>query len=281
MKPSVERSACRSVVALSTCALALCAYVAPAFADADLDAQMKGAAVIKDDKDWKIALGAGARVAPEYEGADSFDVSPGPYVSVTWRNRIFLNTAQGLGVYARRNRHYRLGASIGYAAGRDEDEGRLLRGMGDVDPGARAQIFGALSLGGTPVGEVWAHAEVSRDFGASDGFQIEPGVSLHQRFGEDVRLSSILTASWSDGDYMDTFFSVTPAQSARSILPAYDAGAGFRRADLRISLTWEFAEHWFTRTAISGGILLGDAADSPVTETAFQPSAGLMVGYQF
>ncbi|RVC17620.1 MipA/OmpV family protein, partial [Mesorhizobium sp. M7A.F.Ca.AU.002.02.1.1] len=64
-------------------------------------------------------------------------------------------------------------------------------------------------------------------------------------------------------------------------LARYDAGAGLKRADFSISATYMLDENWMVRGEAGVGVLLGDAADSPVVVEKIQPSGMLLVGYRF
>jgi len=125
------------------------------------------------------------------------------------------------------------------------------------------------------------HADISQDFGGSDGLQIEPGATLMLPLSESVSLSTGLSATWASSDYMDAFFGVSGAQSARSGLPVYEASSGIKRADLKLAATWNVTEHWFATANAGVGYLLGDAADSPIVESEAQPSFGFLLGYRF
>lgn len=238
-------------------------------------AQTSGNSPVKSGE-WDITLGAGVMFVPEYEGADELAPLPIPLVDITWRDTVFLNTRNGLGTYLISTDQYRLGVSVGYAPGRDEDDSDRLRGLGDVDHAARGHLFGSYSFG-----PVRLHADISQDFGGSDGLQIEPGVTYIYPFSKSIQVSAGVSTTWASDDYMQTFFGVSSAQSARSGLSAFDAEAGFKRADLKIGANWNINDHWFSRANLGLGYLLGDAADSPITENEMQPSVGLSVGYKF
>ncbi|WP_162146117.1 MipA/OmpV family protein [Inquilinus limosus] len=226
--------------------------------------------------DWTFVLGAGARIGPSYEGSDHFSVTPGPFVSVNWRDRIFLDMEYGLGVNVVRTEALRLGLSIDMAPGRDEDDDDHLKGLGDIDAAARGHVFGSYSFGMVQLG-----LDIAKDFGGSEGLQIRPGVSVKVPLSESWTLSSGLSATWADDDYMQTFFGVSPSQSRRSGLERFDAGAGFKSLDFRVGLNWQISESWVAITSVNVGVLLGDAADSPITQSEVQPSVGLALGYRF
>ncbi|WP_225773439.1 MipA/OmpV family protein [Inquilinus sp. Marseille-Q2685] len=231
---------------------------------------------VRPDGDWTFVLGAGARVGPSYEGSDKFSVTPGPFVAINWRDRVFLDMERGIGVNIVRTDALRLGLSVGFAPGRDEDDEDHLRGLGDIDAAARGHLFGSYSFGMWQVG-----IDVAKDFGGSEGLQIRPGVSVKMPLSDTWTLSSGISATWADDDYMQTFFGVSPAQSRKSGLEHFDAGSGFKSVDFQIGLRWAFSENWFAMANVGVGVLLGDAADSPITESEVQPSVGLAVGYRF
>lgn len=226
--------------------------------------------------DWKVTLGAGALVMPEYDGSDEFTVYPIPYFSITWKDLVFLNLERGLGVYAYRDDRFQLGVSVGYARGRAEDSSDRLRGLGDIDDAARGNLFARYSLGSLSLG-----LDLTQDFGGTDGFQIRPNIGLNYALSKKVRLSPEVSVTWANDDYMQSYYGISPAQASRSGLQRFDAEAGFRRAEIRIAATWDITDRWFTTANVGFGYLLGDAADSPITDSRFQPSIGLFVGYKF
>lgn len=230
----------------------------------------------KPRENWQVTLGAGPLVAPDYEGSDEFTVFPIPLVSISWKDRIFLNLEHGLGVYAFRTDSFRIGVSVGYARGRDQDDSDRLRGLGDIDDAARGHLFARYSVGLANLG-----LDLSRDFGGTDGFQVRPSVGLKYALSKTVRLSPEISATWANDDYMQTYFGISSTQAGRSGLPRFDADAGFKRADLKIAATWDITDGWFTTTHIGLGYLLGDAADSPIADRRLQPSIGLFIGYKF
>lgn len=92
----------------------------------------------------------------------------------------------------------------------------------------------------------------------------------------------VSTAYGSD-DYMDAYFSVTPAQAAASAasLPSFDADAGFKNVSLELGADYRLTDRWTVTSKLGYSRLLGDAADSPVTAARNQWSGGLGLTYTF
>lgn len=231
---------------------------------------------------WSVTLGAGALLTPEYEGSDEMTVEPIPFVSVEWKDRVFFDVRRGLGVNVIRTDRFTMGLALGYRPGRDEDDNDRLRGLGDIDDAAQGNLFASYELGRyRGLGTVSIGAELEQDFGGGDGMTISPGIAFDHQLSNSVSLSTGLSATWASDDEMSTYFGITPEQAARSGLQAYEAEAGFKRADLDLALTWQISDRWFTRTHAGVGYLMGDAADSPITVEKVQPQVGFFVGYRF
>lgn len=223
---------------------------------------------------WNVVLGAGVLVAPKFEGSDELEVLPVPLVSATFGERVTLD-ARGLFVDLYAVDGFSFGAHVGYDLGRQEDDADHLRGLGDIGAGA---VFG-LTLA-YQLEPVKAYLSVDRIVGGSDGLLGTLGVEVSHR-QDRFLFSAGASTTWADEDYMEAYFGVTPAQSAASGLARYDADAGFKRIDLEASVTYRAWDHWLVRGQVGVGFLVGDAADSPVVQRGFQPSAMLLIGYSF
>ena len=226
--------------------------------------------------DWVIRLGAGFGVGPAYPGGRDYRVGPVPDVSITWRDTVFLDTGQGLGVTVINTPIIRLGASVWMRGGRDEDDADRLRGLGDIDTAVQARIFSRVALGPVDLG-----ATLARDFGGSDGLTVNLNLSSTFRVTERLRITPGIGTMIADDRYMATWFGVSPAQSARSGLPAFDAGAGFVSVGASLRAAYSLTQHWTLAAAVRVERLLGDAADSPITERRTAPGAMFLVNYRF
>lgn len=240
-----------------------------------------GAAVESEEPDFtdylarrQLTLGGGAILAPRYEGSDEFRTRPVPFVSLSFGESIVVDpTGLQFTVFRDENLSFRLRA--GYAPGRKEKDSDDLDGLGDIDAGA--------VIGGTAsyqLGRVELYGTLEKTIGGAEGLQATLGSAVTHREGRFL-FSAGGSATWADGTYMDAFFGVTPAQSARSGLSAYDPEAGLKRVDAEAFVTYLPSDHWIARAKVGVGYLLGDAADSPVVREEFQPSMLLMLGYRF
>ncbi|WP_018386939.1 MipA/OmpV family protein [Ancylobacter sp. FA202] len=223
---------------------------------------------------WNVVLGGGVLIAPTYEGSDEFDVQPVPFVTATLGEHVTIDP-RGVSVNVYSLGDLTLSGQLGYDTGRKQSDSDHLRGLGDIDMGG---VVGATLTYEWGAAEIYGSLE--RIVGGSDGTQATLGFKLAHDAGQ-FRVSAGVSTTWADEDYMQAYFGVTAAQSALSGLPRYEIGAGFKRVDLELAATYAFTEHWLVRGEVGLGYLLGDAADSPVVQEAFQPSVMLLVGYRF
>lgn len=226
--------------------------------------------------DWNVMVGAGAIYAPKFEGSDEFELVPIPMISATFGDRVTVDPS-GLTVDVLQSEGFKFSVKGGYelGGGRDEDDSRHLRGLGDIDAGA---VVGAqLSY---ELGPMEFYGSIDKTIGGSDGLLGQVGVNVSHHYDRFI-LSAGASATFADDNYMESYFGVTAAQSARSGLRQYEASAGLKRFDIEASVTYMATEHWIIRGQAGVGFLTGDAKDSPIVQNDVQPSAMLIVGYKF
>ncbi len=224
---------------------------------------------------WTFTVGAGVMVEPEYEGAESYSVIPVPFISIAYEDWFEFNP-EGLSAKVVETGDLRLDALVGYDLGRDEDDGDKLRGLGDIDFGVT--VGGRLSY---EIGGVELFTEVKKTIEGSEGLTAEFGAEITRPISEKLIVGLSASGTLADANYMQSYFGVTAAQSAASGLSEYEADAGLKSAEISASATYLVDENWFVRGEAELGVLLSDAADSPIVEREVQPAASLFVGYRF
>ena len=66
---------------------------------------------------------------------------------------------------------------------------------------------------------------------------------------------------------MDSFFGVTPAESAETGLPVFSPKAGWKDVSPALAAEYKFSDHWSTVASVQYVYLLNDAYVSPVPRT--------------
>lgn len=185
----------------------------------------------KKDPDWLVGIGAAAVVAPAFEGSEDYNLMAFPNISVTYKDDFFASVYDGIGYNVINSNGWRAGPIGKIRWGRDEEGGSpwrvagtetdALRGLGDVDTGFEAGVFGEYTWRQHLVTKI----EVRQGMGAHEGVVADAGVSYKNKYG-DVGYSFGPRMTWASEDYHDTYFGIDAGQSARSGLAQYDAESG-------------------------------------------------------
>ena len=259
-------------------ALAGSAYAQQWYKDAQSAPVVQPPQEAKETKNWNFVIGGGVGYAPTYEGSDKYHVLPIPVVNVDYNNGLFFaNIRNGIGSYLLRGENYKIGASLGFAPGRDEDEDtENLRGMGDVDASATVNFlaeydFGIMQLAGKLT------TSVSGDYGTTAELSAGTRYSLTRK----VALTGSVGTMWADKEHMSNRFGVTAAQSARSGYSQYDAESGIKSVGFSAGVSYLVTDKWTANLTFRGDKLLRNAADSPVVKDDFVPAAFLTTSYKF
>ncbi|MBI3285847.1 MAG: MipA/OmpV family protein [Burkholderiales bacterium] len=268
----------RHVLAFLTLSSAFLALPAFAADDGMLASPM---ASQRSNEQAEQAVGVGLGVGNRYFGSKSV-WRAGLLGEANFSNGVFLSTVDGIGYRFLNNYNgFSMAASIGGSDSRNESDGdsngrNRLQGMGDVKLRAAANLF------------------VNYDAGL---FHVNAG--LHQTLGERRGTSVDLTGRYdvlasktdlvqvsaglmyANKTEMQTFFGVTPAQSAASGNALYTPGAAL--AGSGAGLMWRHAinQNWVT-TLDAGVTRLGaSAADSPLVEHRTTAGVGGSIAYRF
>ena len=219
----------------------------------------------------RFTLRAGVTAQPEFPGSDDYFV--GPDLGFSFGSLEFGRFGIGDPDPELVRTGLGLRGSFNYVGERDSSEYEGLRGLDDVDAAFEVglglayrqdayQVFGDLRYGVTGhdalVGEVGADVF----FRPSDRLLVNAGPRV--LFAED--------------DYARTYFGVSPEESATSGLPAFEAEGGALSAGLEVGAFYRLDEDWGVEGAVTYDRLLGDAADSPITEAGSADQYGVRIG---
>lgn len=252
-------------------ATGLCLFVTlPATALAD-----EGSTIGQTLHDYNLTLGVGANFKPTYEGSSHLEVAPLPYFSAELFDRLTVDIT-GLDLKAYESGPFRLDLKAGYETGRSEDDDDALDGMGDVDFG-----FTGGARMSFDVGPADLFVSASKTMGGSDGLVGVVGIEARHAFSDRLSLEASLGLTMADSNYMESYFGVDAGQAARSGYAEYKPSAGLKSVNASIGVTWNVDENVFFTAKQSLGVLVGDAADSPLVEEKLQPKTMLMLGYRF
>ncbi len=234
------------------------AYAAPAFATDGLI-----------PAGTTVTVGAVAIAQPKYEGGKEYEVTGAPAFKFSGPNpfgsflKVDTRNINDIGLGILNIGNFSAGPALGYRFDREEDDGRLLRGLGDVDGGVLVGGFARYDF---------KPAYVRASYLTQVTGEEDAGGILRLQVGADFQavpqlfLKTFAAVEFADDDYMQTYFGVTAAQSASSGLVRYTPDSGAKSFHLGATAEYEFAPTWTAIAGIEYARLVGDAADSPVVE---------------
>lgn len=235
------------------------------------------------NEDWYLTIGVSGSAEPSYPGADSYGFRPGLIFSVRKASQlnVFRSIDDNPSFALFDTGNFRLGAVGRIDWGRDASDSSRLTGLGDVDPALEAGGFAEWYI----TDWLRTRAELRYGVGGFEGVRGLIGADVILPYGQ-WRFAVGPRLTYGGAGFMESYFSVTPAQSALATalgnpLPAYNASAGFDLVGVTAQLTYNFRNGFETGVFGSYGRLLGDAASSPITSDANQFAAGVSVSYTF
>ena len=232
--------------------------------------------VVQQPYDLIIELGGGAQVRPDYPGSKNYEFWPAGFITLHYLQ------VPGFGVVknARTNdQGWSFGPSFNIQSKRKSSDYPELFGLNDVDT--------TFELG-AKVGYTfeflrpWVAARYG--LGGHGGVVGETGLDVIFRPSPVFEWTIGPRATFANRDYMQTYFGVTPAESALSgTLAAYSPGGGFKSFGGEFTARYEFAPQWAVRGEFIYDKLIGDAADSPIVQVgnSNQYTAKLGLTYTF
>jgi len=232
---------------------------------------------------FRVSLGAGFAVRPDYTGSRSLVGMPLPLLDVRWRDTVFLSTAGGLpslGANLINTDGWRAGPVLRLRFPRDQKTNAVLRGMGNIGWTPEIGAFVEYRVGLVRLG-----AELRHGVGGHAGLVGEVRADLVLRPTDRLVLSVGPRLNLGNDSFTRRYFGVDQQQAARTGYAPYRPDGGLTSAGVAA-----FARYALTNSLSVSGIvefnrLQGGAAGSPLVRggrgNPNQVFAGLSLSYSF
>ena len=229
---------------------------------------------------YRYRIAAGAQWTPRYPGADDLQPSVMPNFDRVRGDTPFKFEApdDGFGIEIINTNGFAFGP-----VGNFEDA-RTAEDVGAALP----KVDFSIELGGVVKYELGdrfrLRGELRKGVTGHKGWIGNAGADLIFRDRDNWLFSVGPRITWSDNKYQDAWFSVAPADSAPSGLPAFDAGGGIQAYGATASFMAQVSGPWGISTYAKYDRLTGDAADSPIVQvhgSRDQFSFGAALTYTF
>lgn len=226
---------------------------------------------------FSLTLGVLGTVAPVYDGSDSYRFAAFPAIDLRYRDIAFASARDGLGLNLIRADWITAGPVVRYRFGRDADENRALRGLGDV--GGTVEVGVLANIGTGPL-RLRLEAAQGVNGDGHRGLQARADLTYAQPLGRRMLVSFGPSVSYGDSQFNQTYFGITRDQAARSGYAEYRPGAGIRDVGFGGSAVYRLGGGFALTAVAEVRRLLWDVADSPIVRDETQGFLGLGVSWR-
>ena len=238
------------------------------------------AAFAQDNADWRVRVGLGAQLLPEFVGADDFAVAPLFDLDFARGDNPFRFEAEddSFGIRLISTERFAFGPALNLEPSRtNSDVGApVVKVPTTFEAGAFADYF--------PTDSIRLRGEVRKGIGGHDGIVGSIGGDYIWRDGDRYVFSVGPRVLLSDSRYQRAYFGVTPAAALATGLPIYRPSGGIYGVAFATGLSYQFNPSWGVFGYGRYERLVGDAGKSPIVR-AFgsrnQFSAGIGLSYTF
>ena len=117
--------------------------------------------------------------------------------------------------------------------------------------------------------------------GRNGGISVNASLATQRRLSPEWMLVGSVGINAANERWAQTQFGITPAQSAASGLPIYTPGSGIRDVNAVIGVNYRVSDQWTAFGRLNYLQLVGDSANSPITQSKSQAGAFFGIGYRF
>jgi outer membrane protein len=233
-------------------------------------------------------VGAGLGVTTEWMGAKDRVAGLVPGGRVQLENHRFVEV---YGPMADMNLlaspSWELGPFVSYRFGRSGVKDPVVNLLPPLEGGLEAGFFAGwhrVNIEGIPYRVRLGVSVTTAVSGGTAGGHVTPYASLWVPLSHTVFVGLGGGFTWSSDSFMQQRFGVSPAASAASGLPAYDARAGVRQYYAWPAVLVKLSKEWYGGAGAFWQRITGDGADSPIVTQRGerdQISAGIGLGYSW
>ena len=237
------------------------------------------AASAQDNRDYRVRLGLGGQVVPEYVGADNVQVAPLFDIDIARGDNQFKFEAPddkfGIGIIDAGGFTFGPAANI-QSSRKDSDVGAA---VGKVKTTFELGAFGQYEANGFRI-----RADALQGVNGHEGLVGSIGADKIWRDGDKYVFSVGPRVMFSNAKYQRAYFGVTPAIALVTGLPAYRPSGGVHAVAIASGLSTQFNDRFGMFGYARYERLVGDAAKSPIVRqfgSRNQYSAGVGLNYTF
>ena len=208
---------------------------------------------------WTAIVAVAKGVTPKYPGSDTMIGATGLAASVSYNNRFFLSSGQGLGVNFINTKPWTVGTSVNYSYGNNW-RSKEVSGLTNPKDAFMGSLFANYTISLYNFG-VAANKTMGQLEGA--GFYTATAtraVPLSQR----LVVNLVVAAQYDDARYMQSLYGVTSSESSASGLSSYNTQSGWDNISYGMTPMYSINKHWILTGSVAMINYLDQVAKSPL-----------------
>ncbi|MEM9442429.1 MAG: MipA/OmpV family protein [Pseudomonadota bacterium] len=182
--------------------------------------------------EWDLTLGAGVGVAPDYEGANEYNPIPILVARAGLGKQSVELWGTGLRATLLTAGMFSAGPIINYPRPRNDVDDDAVDDLGNIEAALEVGGFVWLFNRGVIAG-LTATPDVA---GGHDGYLITAELGYRARIHPLLVSTVIISSTYANGDFMDTYSGINAGDSVASGLDEFDADAGFKDVGVTLNL---------------------------------------------
>ena len=234
-------------------------------------------------------LGVSATSAGEYAGSDRRELSHKVLFALRYGRFKLANSGSssllefgvapdesGASLDLLASSRWKLRAGLRIGGGQKSSDSSYLAGMPDVPE----SLLGRVTLGYLITPNFGVTGTLTSDLlGRGNGTTWSNSVDYRQRLGRDTEWRMGIGFTIGNASHMNSFYGV-PLSAQTPDRPAYQPGAGLKGAGVGVGFTSALSSRWIAFGGVSYNLLLGKAADSPLTRQNHDLAATVGVAWR-
>lgn len=230
---------------------------------------------------WSIALGAEAEYGEIYDGGDESEteLQPGLVAHLGRGDVRYYWEGNALGLRWTPSADWLIGAGLQLEFGREEEDSRFLRGLGNADD----QLALTLDVR-RGFGDGWPWWLAGRVLAGNSELGALAVLGVGRELpvpGPRWQADFVLYTTFATSEFQSKDFGVTQTQSVSSGYPEFEPRGGYRALGGQVYLQYAAGEQWLVRAETGYERYASDVRDSPIVRASGEFEASITVLYKF
>ena len=214
--------------------------------------------------------------APRYQGSDEQKTSVVPGIFLQASNGLFADPFNGVGYVFEPAGQWVYGVRANVETGRSVED--ALPGLEKIKTRLNPGVFANYTVNDQLTLKSALRAGLG-DAGAGSLLTLGATYKLYNANFVSVNFNA--SVKFGSSSYMQSYFGVSPTQSAASGLAAYQPAAGLAMAQVGLTGGFPISREIYIFSSVSVQRLMGDAANSPIVKKKTQPAGFVGAVYSF